>query len=95
MSLTFKKKKNYEACWPQESGALGRKTTTLTTSVFYLYIFNMDEKWEELNLRASSTICMSLAKNILTNVLGTSLDKELWKKLEGYITQRIRQIGLC
>lgn len=55
----------------------------------------MDEKWEELNLRASSTICMSLAKNILTNVLGTSLDKELWKKLEGYITQRIRQIGLC
>ncbi|CAL5195973.1 unnamed protein product [Lathyrus oleraceus] len=42
-----------------------------------------NEKWEELDLRASSIICISLAKNILVNVLGTSSSKELWKKLEG------------
>ncbi|XP_058745971.1 uncharacterized protein LOC131618829 [Vicia villosa] len=37
------------------------------------------EKWEELDFRASSTIRMSLPKN----VLGTSSAKELRKKLEG------------
>lgn len=41
-----------------------------------------NEKWEELDLRALSTICMSLAKNILVNVLGTSSTKELWEKLD-------------
>jgi hypothetical protein len=47
-------------------------------------ISNMEnEKWEKLDLRASSTICMSLAKNILANVLGTSSTKELWEKVEG------------
>lgn len=38
---------------------------------------------EELDFRASSTICMSLTKNILVNVLGTSSVKEIWEKLEG------------
>ncbi|CAK8565132.1 unnamed protein product [Lathyrus sativus] len=42
-----------------------------------------NEKWEELDLKALSTIHMSLAMNILVNVLGTSLGKELWEKLEG------------
>ncbi|CAK8568162.1 unnamed protein product [Lathyrus sativus] len=42
-----------------------------------------NEKWMEFDLRALSTICMSLAKNILANVLGMSSGKELWEKLEG------------
>ncbi|CAL5211080.1 unnamed protein product [Lathyrus oleraceus] len=42
-----------------------------------------NEKWEELDLIASSTIHMSLAKNILVNVLATSSSKELWEKLKG------------
>ncbi|CAI8587261.1 unnamed protein product [Vicia faba] len=42
-----------------------------------------NEKREELDLRASSIICMPLAKNILANVLGTSSTKELSEKLEG------------
>ena len=47
-------------------------------------ISNMDnKKWEELDLRASSIICMSLDKNILVSVLGTSSVKELWQNLEG------------
>jgi hypothetical protein len=42
-------------------------------------IIKMDTgKWEELDLRVSSTIYTSLAKN----VLGTSSIKELWEKLE-------------
>lgn len=46
-------------------------------------ISNMDNaKWEELDLRVSSTIRMSLAKNILANVLGMSSVKELLEKLE-------------
>lgn len=41
-------------------------------------ISNIDnEKWEELDLRASSIIWMSLAKNILVNVLSTSSSKEI------------------
>ncbi|CAK8542094.1 unnamed protein product [Lathyrus sativus] len=47
-----------------------------------------NEKWEELNLRASSTIRMSLAKNILVNVLGTSSAKELWENLEGIYQEK-------
>ncbi|KAI5382967.1 hypothetical protein KIW84_070392 [Lathyrus oleraceus] len=42
-----------------------------------------NEKWEELDLRATSTIHIHLAKNILVNVLGTLSGKELWEKLEG------------
>lgn len=42
-----------------------------------------NKKWEELDFRASSTIHMSLAKNILVNVLATLSAKELWEKLEG------------
>jgi hypothetical protein len=42
-------------------------------------IIKMDTvKWEELDLRVSTTIYTSLAKN----VLGTSSIKELWEKLE-------------
>ncbi|KAI5417078.1 hypothetical protein KIW84_041894 [Lathyrus oleraceus] len=42
-----------------------------------------NKKWKELDLRALSIIRMSLAKNILVNVLGTWLAKELLEKLEG------------
>ncbi|CAL5198186.1 unnamed protein product [Lathyrus oleraceus] len=42
-----------------------------------------NKKWKELDLRASGTIHMSLTKNILANVLGTSSVKEIWEKLEG------------
>ncbi|KAF7823890.1 cytochrome p450 [Senna tora] len=39
--------------------------------------------WEELDLRAASTIHLCLAKNVLANVQEISTAKELWKKLEG------------
>ncbi|KAI5386857.1 hypothetical protein KIW84_073123 [Lathyrus oleraceus] len=42
-----------------------------------------NKKWEEQDLRVSSIIHTSLAKNILANVLGTSSGKERWEKLEG------------
>ncbi|CAI8587099.1 unnamed protein product [Vicia faba] len=49
-----------------------------------------NEKWEELDLRASNKIHMFLAKNILANVLGTSSLKELWEKLEGLYQEKIQ-----
>ncbi|KEH26615.1 hypothetical protein MTR_6g466050 [Medicago truncatula] len=56
-------------------------------------ISNMDkEKCEELDLRASSITPISLAKNILANVLGRSSSKELLENLKGYIKQRVSQI---
>lgn len=42
-----------------------------------------NEKWDELDLRASSIICVSLDKIILVNVVSMLSAKELWKKLEG------------
>ncbi|KAI5419216.1 hypothetical protein KIW84_043405 [Lathyrus oleraceus] len=42
-----------------------------------------NKKWGELDLRASSIIHMSLAKNTLANILGTFLDKVILEKLEG------------
>lgn len=41
-----------------------------------------DEDWEDLDLRAASAIRLCLAKNILANVHGISMAKELWEKLE-------------
>ena len=41
-----------------------------------------DEDWEDLDLRAASAIRLCLAKNILANVHGISVAKELWEKLE-------------
>lgn len=41
-----------------------------------------NEKSDELDLRASSKIHISLAKNIIANVLCKSSAKELWEKLE-------------
>ena len=41
-----------------------------------------DEDWEELDLKAASTIRLCLAKNILANVSRISTAKGLWKKLE-------------
>ncbi|KAK6144479.1 hypothetical protein DH2020_021299 [Rehmannia glutinosa] len=41
-----------------------------------------DEDWEDLDLRAASTIRLCLAKNVLANVHGISNAKELWEKLE-------------
>jgi hypothetical protein len=41
---------------------------------------NLD--WEDLDLRAASSIRLCLGKNILANVQGTSMAKELWEKLE-------------
>ena len=41
-----------------------------------------DEDWEELDLKAASTIRLCLAKNILANVFGISTIKDLWEKLE-------------
>lgn len=40
------------------------------------------EDWEELDLKAASTIRLCLAKNVLANVQGTSTAAELWKRLE-------------
>ncbi|RYQ84281.1 hypothetical protein Ahy_B10g103423 [Arachis hypogaea] len=42
-----------------------------------------DEEWEELDLRAASAIRLCLAKNVLANVQGMKIAKELWDKLEG------------
>ncbi|KAJ9566969.1 hypothetical protein OSB04_002935 [Centaurea solstitialis] len=41
-----------------------------------------EEEWEDLNLRAASTIRLCLANNVLANVHGISTAKELWDKLE-------------
>lgn len=41
-----------------------------------------EEEWEDLDLRAASTIRLCLAKNVLANVHGISTAKELWEKLE-------------
>ena len=41
-----------------------------------------DEDWEELDLKAASTIRLCLEKNILANVVGISTTKGLWEKLE-------------
>ena len=41
-----------------------------------------DEDWEELNLKATSTIRLCLAKNILANVFGILTAKGLWEKFE-------------
>ncbi|KAJ9561463.1 hypothetical protein OSB04_006623 [Centaurea solstitialis] len=41
-----------------------------------------EEEWEDLDLRAASTICLCLAKNVLANVHGISTAKELWEKFE-------------
>ncbi|MCI17659.1 hypothetical protein A2U01_0038809 [Trifolium medium] len=41
-------------------------------------------KWEELDLRAASAICLCLAKNVLANVHNLSSTKELWERLEGF-----------
>lgn len=40
-------------------------------------------KWEELDMRAASVICLCLEKNVLTNVQNLSSTKELWEKLQG------------
>ncbi|QHO13669.1 Retrovirus-related Pol polyprotein [Arachis hypogaea] len=42
-----------------------------------------DEEWEELDLRAASSIRLCLAKNVLANVQATKTVKEFWDKLEG------------
>lgn len=47
-----------------------------------------NEKWEELDLRASSIICVPLAKNILVNVLRMSSTKEIWEKPEGLYQEK-------
>ncbi|KAL4284128.1 hypothetical protein GQ457_16G027410 [Hibiscus cannabinus] len=41
-----------------------------------------DEDWEDLDLRAASSIRLALAKNVLPNVKGISGAKEIWEKLE-------------
>jgi hypothetical protein len=41
-----------------------------------------DIDWEDLDLKAASTIRLCLAKNVLANVQGMSTAKELWEKLE-------------
>ena len=41
-----------------------------------------DEDWEELDLKATSTIRLRLAKNILANVSRISTAKRLWEMLE-------------
>lgn len=41
-----------------------------------------DGDWEDLDLKAASTIRLCLAKNVLANVHGISSAKELWEKLE-------------
>jgi hypothetical protein len=49
-----------------------------------------DKDWEDLDLRAVSSIRLCLAKNVLANVQRTSMAKELWEKLEEmYQTKRI------
>jgi len=41
------------------------------------------DKWEELDLRATSAIRLCLANNVFVNVQNLSSAKELWEKLEG------------
>ena len=41
-----------------------------------------DVDWEDLDLKAASSIQLCLAKNVLANVQGMSTAKELWEKLE-------------
>ena len=43
-------------------------------------ISNVD--WEDLDMRAASSIWLCLAKNVFTNVQGMSTTKELWEKIE-------------
>ena len=41
-----------------------------------------DEDWEELDMKVASQIHLSLAKNILANVVELSTTNEIWEKLE-------------
>ena len=41
-----------------------------------------EEEWDDLDLRAASTIRLCLAKNVLANMHGISTTKELWEKFE-------------
>ncbi|KAK8660379.1 hypothetical protein V6N13_051305 [Hibiscus sabdariffa] len=41
-----------------------------------------DEDWEDLDLRAASSIRLALAKNVLPNVKRIPGAKEIWEKLE-------------
>ncbi|CAK8538272.1 unnamed protein product [Lathyrus sativus] len=48
-----------------------------------------NKKLGELYLRYSNTILVSLAKNILANVLSTASVKNLWEKLEGLYQKKV------
>jgi hypothetical protein len=41
-----------------------------------------DVDWEDLDLKAASSIRLCLAKNVLANVQRMSTTKELWEKLD-------------
>ena len=66
--------------------ALKSKPTTASGEDFARYEVPKssvsDEDWEELNLKATSTITLCLVKNILANVFGILTPKGLWEKLE-------------
>ena len=66
--------------------ALKDKPTTASGEDYAKYeVFKFtvsDEDWEELDLKAASTIRLCLVKNIILNVSGISIAKGLWEKLE-------------
>ena len=63
----------------------GKPTTTSGEYFVRSKVFKSivsDEDWEELDLKAFSTIRLCLEKNILAKVSGVSIAKGLWEKLE-------------
>ena len=51
-----------------------------------------DEDWKNLDVRIISAICMCLTKNVLANVLGITMAKDLWESMDRCIGQRVSQI---
>lgn len=54
-----------------------------------------DDDWEELDLKATSTIRLCLTKNVLANIHGISAAKELWEKLEELYQTKSLSNRLC
>lgn len=53
----------------------------------------INEVWEELKARATSTILLSLTPKIKYNVLNEKSPSNLWEKLKKSISQNPLQIG--
>lgn len=42
-----------------------------------------DDDWEDLDLRATSAICLCVADDVVYSIVDVSLAREFWKKLKG------------